>query len=107
MRFRTDTKALVMAALAQGPAHGYAVAKIVRELSGGELRLGEGQLYPALYALEAEGWAVGDWDADDANRRIYRLTEAGRAELLQRAERWHTFADAVGKLLPPKPETAG
>ena len=100
MTFRTDTKALVMAALASGPKHGYAVAKAVREASGGSLKIGEGQLYPALYALEAEGWAVGEWDEEVPDRRVYRLTDEGRAELARRAARWHEFAGAVALVLP-------
>ncbi len=100
MRFRTDTKALVMAALADGPKHGYAVAKVVREATNGRLRIGEGQLYPALYALEEEGWAVGEWDEEDANRRVYRLTDEGRAELARRSAEWHAFAGAVAQVLP-------
>lgn len=105
MAFRTDTKALVMAALADGPKHGYAVAKAVREASGGFLKLGEGQLYPALYALENEGWVIGEWDEEEANRRIYRLTDEGRAELAGRISKWHEFADAVARVLP-QPEGA-
>ncbi len=105
MAFRTDTKALVLAALADGPKHGYAIAKTVRETSDGLLKLGEGQLYPALYALEAEGWVVGEWDPEDANRRVYRLTDEGRGELAQRISRWHDFANAVARVLP-QPEGA-
>lgn len=100
MPFRTDTKALVMAALADGPKHGYAVAKAVREASGGVLKIGEGQLYPALYALEAEGWAMGEWDEEVPDRRVYRLTDEGRAELARRAQKWHEFASAVAVVLP-------
>lgn len=89
-----------MAALADGPKHGYAVAKAVREGSGGRLKLGEGQLYPALYDLEAQGWATAEWDAENADRRVYRLTDEGRAELARRAAKWHEFASAVAGVLP-------
>jgi len=93
-----------MAALADGPKHGYAVAKAVREASGGQLKVGEGQLYPALYALEEQGWAVGEWDEEDPNRRVYRLTDEGRAELARRASKWYEFANAVARVLPPAEE---
>ena len=104
MAFRTDTKALVMAALSDGPKHGYAVAKAVREASSGELRLGEGQLYPALHTLEESGWVTGEWDPDagEPPRRVYALTEAGAAELARRSARWFAFADAVARILPPE-----
>ena len=100
MAYRTDTKALVMAALQDGPKHGYAVAKAVREASGGALRIGEGQLYPALYALEAEGWATAEWDEEVPDRRVYRLTDEGRAELARRASKWREFVDAVALVMP-------
>ena len=100
MAFRTDTKALVMAALAGGPKHGYAVAKAVREATGGTLKIGEGQLYPALYELEKQGWATAEWDEEVPDRRVYRLTDEGRGELARRASAWHAFADAVAVVLP-------
>ena len=98
MDHRTDTKAVVLAALADGPKHGYAIANAVRETSAGTLKLGEGQLYPTLCAIEAEGWVTGEWDEEDANRREYRLTDASRAG--EARGRWHAFADAVARVLP-------
>ncbi len=46
---------LVLAALAEGPAHGYQIAARVSERSGDVLALKEGTLYPRLYQLEREG----------------------------------------------------
>ena len=102
MRLQTDTKALVLAALQDGPTHGYAVAKVVRETSQGRLKLGEGQLYPALHALEEAGWVTADWDdsAGDLPKRVYAITPAGRTELERRAADWHSFANAVAQILP-------
>ena len=107
---QTDIKAVVLAVLASGARHGYAIAKAVREQTEGALKLGEGQLYPTLYALEEAGWIAGEWQEDGTEqpRRIYRITDSGRQELAERAERWHRFADGVAKILPhpePSPNT--
>jgi DNA-binding PadR family transcriptional regulator len=103
MRLQTDMKAVILGVLASGPRHGYAIAKAIREQSEGALKIGEGQLYPALYALEEQGWVVAEWENVDTDqpRRIYRLTESGSAELQVRAETWHKFAEGVAKLIPP------
>jgi DNA-binding PadR family transcriptional regulator len=101
MRLQTDTKALVLSVLANGPKHGYGIAKAIRENSDGVLKLGEGQLYPALHALEDEGWVTAEWDSNgDQSRRIYAITPAGSEELSRRAERWNAFATGVAKIMP-------
>ena len=103
MRFQSDTKAIVLAVVAQGPTHGYAIAKAVRAQSDGALRLSEGQLYPVLYALEAEGWVSASWENDDpdSRRRVYSVTEAGLAELAERTQKWQAFVNGVARVLAP------
>lgn len=68
---------LVMASLAGGPKHGYAITRDVEEMAG--VRLGPGTLYGALARLEAKG-LIESLPADD-RRRPYRLTGAGSAAL--------------------------
>jgi PadR family transcriptional regulator PadR len=108
MRLQTDTKALVLSVLAHGPMHGYGIAKAIREMSDGVLKLGEGQLYPALHALEEGGWVTAEWEAiGEQPRRIYAITPGGQAELARRVSRWSAFAGGVAKVLPcelPTPE---
>ena len=60
---------------------GYGIAKAIRETSDGVLKLGEGQLYPALHALEEAGWVTAEWGVTAGNRRAryYRLTAANAA----------------------------
>ncbi len=96
---------MILGVLSAGPRHGYGIAKAVREETGGVLKLGEGQLYPALYALEEQGWVSAEWENEDSDqpRRIYRITDEGRAELAARAERWHLFTQGVAKLIPAAP----
>ena len=45
--------ALLLAALEDGPRHGYAVIEALRQDTGGRLDLPTGTIYPALRRLEA------------------------------------------------------
>jgi len=103
---RTDTKALVLAVLAEEPRHGYGIAQAIRERSEAALKLGEGQLYPILHTLEEEGWILGEWQiqAGDPPKRVYAITPAGRTELETRTTRWLEFVKAVGSVLEPAPK---
>ena len=108
MSYRTDTRALVLATLAEGPRHGYGIARAIRELSSEVLKLGEGQLYPVLHDLEEQGLVTAEWEMQEGDppRRVYALTEKGRSELVARAEKWHAYAAAVANVLPKRLEPA-
>ena len=87
---------LVLAALATGPAHGYAVVETVRARSEGAFDLAEGTVYPALYRLERQGLLESTWsDAETRRRRIYRLTRRGRSELEQQRSEWGSYVSAM------------
>jgi DNA-binding PadR family transcriptional regulator len=73
----TDPTLLVLASLADGEKHGYAIMTDVREFAGVEL--GPGTLYGAITRLEQRGFIKAL--ASDERRRPYRLTPAGRAHL--------------------------
>lgn len=73
----TDPGLLVLASLAGGPKHGYAITTDVEELAG--VRLGPGTLYGALARLEERG-LIESLPAED-RRRPYRLTAAGATAL--------------------------
>ena len=60
---------LVLKTLSWGPAHGYAVARWIQQLTGEVLQVGEGSLYPALHRLEERGWVESEWGVSDAHRR--------------------------------------
>ena len=87
---------LVLAALATGPAHGYAVVETVRARSEGAFDLAEGTVYPALYRLERQGLLESTWsDAEARRRRIYQLTRRGRSELEQQRSEWGSYVSAM------------
>lgn len=87
--------------LDEGPCHGYAIAREIERRSRNALTLGEGSLYPALRALEAEGLVTSSWEvqASGPARKVYGLTEAGRGELAKRARSWREFARAIEAVL--------
>src|ERR1700751_5705771 len=70
---------LILQTLSWGPAHGYAVARWIEQLTGEVLRVGEGSLYPALHRLEERKWVDAMWELSDTGRRtrVYRLTAKG------------------------------
>jgi DNA-binding PadR family transcriptional regulator len=95
---------LLLAALAQGPQHGYAVKEALRDGSGGRFDLPTGTVYPALHRLEAAGLIVGSWSmVDGRRRRSYQVTEAGRRRLADDRLTWREFAAAVTRLLEGSP----
>jgi PadR family transcriptional regulator len=87
----------VLAALLQGPLHGYAIMKRAEELSGGRVRLATGTLYTALDRLTAEGHIelVSEERVDGRVRRSYGLTEGGSAALRAEAVRMAEAARLV------------
>ena len=80
---------LVLAALADGPKHGYALIQEAATLSGGRVALKVGTLYAALDRLGEQGLVEGAGDEVVAGRlrRYYRLTDAGAQRLEAEATR--------------------
>ena len=95
---------LILKTLTWGPAHGYAIARWIEQLTGEVLRVGEGSLYPSLHRLEERGWVSATWELSETKRRtrVYRLTPKGRAQLRAESGSWKEFVDAVGKVLDAK-----
>ena len=94
---------LVLQTLANGPAHGYSIARSIQERTDEVLQIEEGSLYPALHRIERQGWVKAEWGRTEANRRVrvYRLTKDGQRQLRAELGRWRTFSDAVDKLIAP------
>lgn len=98
---QATTSTLILAVLADGPLHGYAIAREVERRSADALSLGEGILYPSLRNLEEDRLLVGSWQPQLSGpaRKIYVLTEDGRTELFKRAQAWEKQAAAVRSVL--------
>src|SRR5690348_16626993 len=90
---------LILAVVASGPMHGYAIIEELKRRSGGALALPEGTVYPALHRLEGAGLLASSWSDGARRRRVYRLTRAGRRELGVRRSEWRDFAATIEAVL--------
>jgi PadR family transcriptional regulator, regulatory protein PadR len=98
---RGSLELIVLHLLAPAEAYGYEiVSKLIGE-SNGDLEVTDGTLYPVLYRLERAGFVAIRWETPERGvpRKYYRLTDAGRDELVRMKEEWTTFAKAMGRLL--------
>ncbi len=91
---------IVLAALAGGPAHGYAVIEEIKRRSGGAFELPEGTVYPVLHRLEESGLLSSRWTTADSGRRrrVYAMTRRGGRALAEQRALWHRFSEAIGGL---------
>jgi DNA-binding PadR family transcriptional regulator len=96
--------AMLLAALEDGPRHGYAVMEALRRSTGGQLDLPTGTIYPALRRLEQAGLITGSWSVvGGRRRREYRLTAAGSLALSGRRANWRAFSAMVTAALDGRP----
>jgi PadR family transcriptional regulator PadR len=99
---RGHLELLLLAALAKGPAHGYALIESLEEGSGGVLELTEGSVYPALHRLERQGFVTSSWTVvEGRRRRTYRVNKRGRRELRTRRAAWRDLVTTVDLVLRP------
>jgi PadR family transcriptional regulator PadR len=92
---------LILKALSLGPLHGYGIGQRIAQITGDELKIEEGSLYPGLYRLERRGWIESEWDVSENNQRakFYMVTRAGRNQLLIDEHNWKRLASATMKAL--------
>lgn len=98
---------LILKAVSLGPLHGYGVLLRIQQISGEELVIQQGSLYPALYRLEHQGAIASEWGDSENNRRAkyYRLTPAGRKRLEAETEKWNRMAGIIAGILSTTPES--
>src|SRR5512134_141138 len=97
---RGSADLMILAVLEERQRHGYEIARLIDDRSGGVLRFHVGSLYPMLYRMERRGWIAGRWveKAGQRRRRFYRLTEQGRAVLAQQRSSWHELLSALHRV---------
>ena len=95
---------LILQTLQWGPRHGYGISQAIRMNSNDVLDVETGSLYPALHRLEREGWIRSGWKVSENKQRVkeYRLTRAGRRQLVRERSRWRTLALAIAGVLNPE-----
>ena len=92
---------LVLKTLSLTAMHGWGIGQRIQQISGGELEVNQGSLYPALQRLEQKGLITSDWGTTENNRRAryYQITVAGSAALGDETESWRRFSAAVDVVL--------
>src|ERR1044071_9649262 len=81
---------LILKTLALGPAHGHTIAHVIERRSDAVLQVEHGSLYPACRGVEGGEWCASFWRTSENDRRgrYYRLTPAGRKQLVEQEGRW-------------------
>jgi DNA-binding PadR family transcriptional regulator len=93
--------------LADGPKHGYELIRLLEQQFEGKYTPSAGTVYPRLARMEADGLVA---HTATAGRKVYAITDAGRAELAERADelgRLETELDAALAGLGDLAELAG
>ncbi|CAH2602993.1 PadR family transcriptional regulator [Rhodovastum atsumiense] len=90
-----DLQLVLLALLAERPAHGYDLIRTLEERSGGFYAPSPGMIYPALTYLEESGHAV---TTPEGNRKLYTLTEAGQAHLQAHRDEVTLILDLLARI---------
>lgn len=100
-RLQGTVDVLILRTLARQPMHGYAIARFLAERSRGELAVEGAALYQGLHRLERKRLIKSRWGTSDTGRRvrIYSLTPAGTAQLVEEEDGWKRYAAAVARVL--------
>ena len=95
---------LILRSLQLGPNHAYGVTQFLERQSESEFVVDNGSLYPALQRLMQRGWITAQWKTSPNSRRAryYRLTPAGRKQLVAATSKWQRFVEAMGRILAPE-----
>ena len=94
---------LILRTLQWGPRHGHGIGQAISSQSDELLKVETGSLYPALHRLEKRGWLKAEWGISEANHKAkyYRLTAAGKAQLLREQDRWSQLVAVIGRIMDP------
>ena len=92
---------IVLQLLSGEPTNGWDLLQRIQATTADALSVNAGSLYPALYRLEAKGLIRAEWRTTENNRKAkyYRLTAAGRKQLVKERATWAKFAGALGAIL--------
>jgi transcriptional regulator len=96
---------LILSLIQDQPRHGYDIANLIEQRSGGLLRFNVASLYPLLYRLEKRQWIQGRWveKAGQRRRRYYRLTPQGKKILAVQRNSWREFVEAMNLITGMEP----
>ena len=88
---------LILRIVSLEPAHGYAIARRLQQISRDVVHVNQGSLYPALHRLEQKRWLKSEWRQSETGReaKFYALTRAGRQQLARERASWDQLTAAV------------
>jgi transcriptional regulator len=98
---------IILRTLLLGRAHGHEIARHIQRTTDDLLQVEHGSLYPALHRLERRGWVTAKWEkAEVGNRefKYYRLTAAGRRQLVREHSKWQQLTGAIARLMGSEEE---
>ena len=92
-----SAEVVILALLEDRSRHGYEIAGLIDERTGGTIRFTLASLYATLYRMEERKWIKGRWVERPGQRRrcYYRITEAGRTVLADQRKDWRRFVEAL------------
>lgn len=95
-----SAEVVILALLEDRSRHGYEIAGLIDDRSGGTIRFTLASLYATLYRMEDREWIKGRWVEKPGQRRrcYYRITEAGRRVLADQRRDWRRFVEALGQV---------
>ncbi|HWG89329.1 MAG TPA: PadR family transcriptional regulator [Candidatus Thermoplasmatota archaeon] len=97
-----STKLAILQLVGERDRYGYEIVQDIRDRTRGILQLAEGNIYPALHALEGEGHITSYWKEVEPGvppRKYYRLTPSGRTLHERLVTEWKDYSAAIARLL--------
>ena len=96
-----STPLLILSLLKNEDMYGYQMVSELAKRSDDTFQLKEGTLYPLLHTLEKQGWvrSYAKETPSGRERKYYRLTAEGRAQLVRKEEEWKLFSSKVNAVL--------
>ena len=88
---------LILRIVSLEPAHGYAIARRLQQISRNVVHVNQGSLYPALHRLEQKRWLKSEWRQSETGReaKFYSLTRSGRTQLAVEKTSWDQLTASV------------
>ena len=95
-----SAEVVILSIVEQEAHHGYEIARLIEQRSGGDITFTLASLYATLYRMEDRGWIKGRWIEQAGTRRrcYYRITDAGRRIVAEQRADWSRFVAALGQV---------
>lgn len=99
-----STSLLLLQLLEERDMYGYELVKELENRSGNEFSVKEGTLYPALHKLEKQEYIECYWKEQEKGpaRKYYKITEAGKAMLMEKTREWNDFVSVMNRMMGRK-----